>query len=137
MEFPRLVYKDGGTEQRPGGAYSHMCVKNEADYLAALASGWHPSLEDAIAPTMPVPILVGGVGGADCQESLMDDELLGLLGSDGGAYLRDLTPTPQKDYPADLTHELLHGLPKNTVLLENAPVEIPPTKNTLSVKKNK
>lgn len=50
MEFPRLVYKDGGPHQRKGGTFDYRPVHNEAELDAALEQGWHESVQDAIAP---------------------------------------------------------------------------------------
>ena len=46
IEFPTLVYKDGGQYQRRGGTYAVVTVENQADYNAALAAGCvtHPDL---------------------------------------------------------------------------------------------
>ena len=50
MEFPTLVYKDGGPHQRPGGTYDYRSVIDEAGMAAALADGWHTSLSEAVHP---------------------------------------------------------------------------------------
>ena len=48
MEFPVLVYKDGGTIQRAGGFYSHKTVYDDADFALALLDGWFATLPEAI-----------------------------------------------------------------------------------------
>ena len=54
MEFPRLVFKDKGPHQRPGGFYDHLAVESEAEYSAALKAGWYGTMPEALAPP-PVP----------------------------------------------------------------------------------
>jgi len=49
MDFPRLVFKDGGDQQRAGGFYSYQCVEDSAAYDSAVASGWFDSLGDALS----------------------------------------------------------------------------------------
>lgn len=56
MEFPRLVYKDGGPHQRKGGTYDYRPVHNESEFDAALSQGWHESVTDALAPKPAEPI---------------------------------------------------------------------------------
>ena len=53
MEFPRLVFKNGGPHQRPGGFYDHTPVENEAEYEAALKAGWFATMPEALAPPAP------------------------------------------------------------------------------------
>lgn len=48
--FPCLVYKCPGPYQRAGGTYDHLSVNDAQDFDAALASGWHATLPDAISP---------------------------------------------------------------------------------------
>lgn len=119
MQFPRLVYKNGGSEQRPGGTYSHMCVKNEEDYLVALTNGWSPSLDEAIAPPMPM-----------YQEYLTDDELLTHLGA-SEEKLDDLQSAYSEKSVAIFNS--LSIAPGNIPI----PVDSSSKKNSLSVKKNK
>lgn len=47
-EFPALVYKDKGPHQRAGGTYDHKLVEDGAEFDAALADGWFPTLPEAI-----------------------------------------------------------------------------------------
>lgn len=55
MEFPMLVYKDGGPHQRQGGTFSHRPVHDAQEMEAALADGWHASLLAALEkPAEPV-----------------------------------------------------------------------------------
>jgi len=49
MDFPRLVFKDGGEQQRAGGFYSYQCVEDNAAYNSAIASGWFDSLGEALS----------------------------------------------------------------------------------------
>ncbi len=49
MEFPSLVYKDGGQHQRKGGTFDYQQVENEQEHAAALKGGWFPSVEEAVA----------------------------------------------------------------------------------------
>lgn len=48
IEFPRLVFQDGGKERRPGGFYSYLLVEDEVDYRTALSIGWYATLPDAL-----------------------------------------------------------------------------------------
>jgi len=48
MEYPVLVFKDGGPYQRAGGYYNHMAVEDEAEYEIALLDGWFATLPEAI-----------------------------------------------------------------------------------------
>jgi len=48
MEFPMLVFKDGGTTLRHGGTYSYLLVENEIEYKIALDKGWFAGLLEAI-----------------------------------------------------------------------------------------
>jgi hypothetical protein len=56
MEFPRLVYKDGGPHQRKGGTFDYRPVHNESEFDAALDQGWHESVLAAIEPPQPAPV---------------------------------------------------------------------------------
>ena len=57
MEFPRLVYKNHGPHQRPGGSYDHAPVESQAEMDAALSAGWFATLPEAIEtkPVVAVP----------------------------------------------------------------------------------
>lgn len=48
MEFPVLVFKDGGPCQRAGGYYDHKAIEDEAEYEIALLDGWFATLPEAI-----------------------------------------------------------------------------------------
>lgn len=48
MEFPRLVYKDGGPNQRPGGSFSYQAVRNAEELKVAKDAGWHESMPAAV-----------------------------------------------------------------------------------------
>lgn len=48
MEFPVLVFKDGGPNQRAGGSYSHQVVQDADSLAEALKSGWFATLPEAI-----------------------------------------------------------------------------------------
>lgn len=50
MDFPRLVYKNGGPHQRAGGTYSHALVKDQTELDAHLEAGWFATLPEAITP---------------------------------------------------------------------------------------
>ena len=50
MEYPSLVYKDGGKYKRPGGTYSYRAVNSDSDLAAAKELGWCRSLDDACNP---------------------------------------------------------------------------------------
>lgn len=49
MEFPRLVFKDGGPYSRQGGTYSYIVVENESEYKTAIDAGWYYDIPEAIA----------------------------------------------------------------------------------------
>jgi hypothetical protein len=44
MEFPRMVYRDGGTCQRPGGTYTWHQVADQSEFDALIADGWVSSI---------------------------------------------------------------------------------------------
>jgi len=48
MEFPRLVFKDGGPHDRHKGSYSTKLVEDEDEYSEALNDGWYASIPEAI-----------------------------------------------------------------------------------------
>ena len=48
MEFPVLVYRCPGTNQRPGGTYSYRQVNDDGELADALADGWFTTLPEAI-----------------------------------------------------------------------------------------
>jgi hypothetical protein len=48
MIYPRLVYRNGGKYQRPGGTFDYIAVADETEHKAAIAGGWFDSLEDAV-----------------------------------------------------------------------------------------
>lgn len=50
MEFPTLVYKDGGPHQRPGGTFDYKRIVNADEMALALASGWFETLVEATQP---------------------------------------------------------------------------------------
>lgn len=54
-EFPSLVYKDKGNQQRAGGSYSYLLVEDKKQYDSAIADGWFPNLLEAIAPPKELP----------------------------------------------------------------------------------
>lgn len=49
MEFPTIVYKNGGPHQRLGGTYSFKPAKDESEYSSLLEDGWFPSIPEAVA----------------------------------------------------------------------------------------
>ena len=50
MEFPTLVYKNGGPHQRPGGTFDYKRIVNDDQLAAALADGWFLTLVEATQP---------------------------------------------------------------------------------------
>ena len=48
MEYPGLVYKDGGSHKRKGGTYSYRAVNSDADLAAAKELGWFLSMREMI-----------------------------------------------------------------------------------------
>ncbi len=55
MDFPRLMFRSPGPEQCQGGTYSHKLVKDEEEFAAGLADGFHGTLPEALAPA---PVIV-------------------------------------------------------------------------------
>ena len=55
MEFPTLVYKDGGPHQRPGGTFDYKRIVNDDQLAAALADGWFLTLVEATQPAAVDP----------------------------------------------------------------------------------
>lgn len=66
-EFPTIVYKDGGTHQRPGGTYSWAQAVDEEAYRALLKDGYCATLEEAINPS---PVSVADDDGAPTREEI-------------------------------------------------------------------
>lgn len=56
MEYPALVYKDGGPHPRARGTYSCRAVSDDAELAAALAQGWRTNLDAPEAPPTPAPL---------------------------------------------------------------------------------
>lgn len=48
LEFPCLMYKDGGSHQREGGHFSYKQINSVEDAEKAMADGWYLSLEEAV-----------------------------------------------------------------------------------------
>lgn len=48
MQYPALVYRCPGSQQRPRGTYDCVGVADEQEHLAALKDGWFSSMPDAI-----------------------------------------------------------------------------------------
>lgn len=48
MNYPTIVYKDGGSHHRHGGMYSWKPVKDQAEFDAAVKDGWFSTLNEAI-----------------------------------------------------------------------------------------
>lgn len=40
MDFPLMVYRDGGQFQRPGGTYSFKSVSDDVELSSSIADGW-------------------------------------------------------------------------------------------------
>jgi hypothetical protein len=56
--FPRMIYKAGGTEEIHGGKFSTYIVHDADELDAALADGWHLTTDearDAAKPAAPAP----------------------------------------------------------------------------------
>lgn len=54
-DFPRMIYRAGGTEEIHGGRFSTLIVHNDDELAAALAEGWHLTTADASAPALAAP----------------------------------------------------------------------------------
>jgi len=57
-EFPRMIYRAGGTEEIHGGRFSTLIVHDDEELAAALADGWHVSTceaRDAGQAAAPAP----------------------------------------------------------------------------------
>lgn len=54
-DFPRMIYRAGGTEEIHGGRFSTLIVHDDAELDAALADGWHLSTGEAAAPAPAAP----------------------------------------------------------------------------------
>jgi hypothetical protein len=50
-DFPRMVYRAGGTEEIHGGRFATLIVNDQDELDAALADGWHLTTPDAKAAT--------------------------------------------------------------------------------------
>lgn len=48
MDFPRLVFKSPGPFYCNGGTYGHVPVKDDAEFRAACAAGYHPTVPEAL-----------------------------------------------------------------------------------------
>lgn len=48
-EFPKMLYKAGGSEELHGGNFHTFIAQDEQDEAAALADGWHLTTPDAVA----------------------------------------------------------------------------------------
>jgi hypothetical protein len=48
-DFPRMVYRDGGTEEIHGGHFATHIVNDQDELDAALADGWHLTTPEAKA----------------------------------------------------------------------------------------
>jgi len=56
MEFPTLVYRCPGTNQRQGGTYSYRQIADDDELAAALVDGWFATLTEAIAGKSDVQV---------------------------------------------------------------------------------
>ena len=52
-EFPRMIYRAGGTEEIHGGRFATRVVHSADELDAALADGWHLTTCEARAPAAP------------------------------------------------------------------------------------
>ena len=48
IDFPTMVYRTPGPHAAPRGTYAYKGVADQAEYDAALASGWFASVADAM-----------------------------------------------------------------------------------------
>lgn len=48
-QFPKMLYKSGGSEELHGGNFHTFIAQDEQDEAAALADGWHLSTPEAVA----------------------------------------------------------------------------------------
>lgn len=55
-DFPRMIYRAGGTEEIHGGRFSTLIVHNDDELSAALTEGWHLSTGEAAAPAPAAPV---------------------------------------------------------------------------------
>jgi hypothetical protein len=52
-EFPTIVYKSPGLHRATGGkTYDYLGVNDASELSAAMASGWHATLHEALFPTV-------------------------------------------------------------------------------------
>jgi hypothetical protein len=49
-DFPRMVYRAGGTEEIHGGSFATLIVDDQDALDAALADGWHMTTDEAHTP---------------------------------------------------------------------------------------
>ena len=52
-QFPQMLYKAGGPEEIHGGQFSTLIVGDAGALEVALASGWHETTAQAVAPAEP------------------------------------------------------------------------------------
>ena len=48
-EFPKMLFKAGGSEELHGGNFHTFIAQDEQDEAAALADGWHLIMPEAVA----------------------------------------------------------------------------------------
>lgn len=48
-EFPKMLFKAGGSEELHGGNFHTFIAQDEQDEAAALADGWHLTTPEAVA----------------------------------------------------------------------------------------
>ena len=76
MEFPLFVYRCPGQYPGPGGTtYSTEIVEGESELKSALANGWHPSLDLAVAADDAEPVIRDGNGESDDEPPTRDEML--------------------------------------------------------------
>lgn len=80
MEFPALVYRDGGPHQRPGGTFDYRPVNDEQQLQAALAEGWHRSVPEALAKKEAADVGNAAAGGVRVGQ-IVEDALGELMTS--------------------------------------------------------
>lgn len=52
--FPTIVYRIPGPHVAPRGTYDYRGASDQAEYDAAIADGWHPTLMEAMSPASAV-----------------------------------------------------------------------------------
>lgn len=57
-QFPTLMYRVPGPHKRPHGVtYDIVGAKDQEEFARHLDAGWHPSLDDALAPQKAAAVI--------------------------------------------------------------------------------